>query len=176
MSNSPTIGAYESRPAACRNYDPDAARVAQELADCVATLLPGVRAEHIGSTAVPGCAGTGIVDLMIPVAEGEMDSVKKSLADLGLQPQPGRDPFPDDRPMRVGSITLDGKTFLLHVHAIPADSPEVEQMRFLRACLRSDPDLRKAYVAKKRKIIAGGATDLADYTEEKNKFVNEVLG
>ena len=29
--------------------------------------------------------------------------------------------------MRVGAWKYDGETFLLHVHVIPADSPEVEE-------------------------------------------------
>jgi GrpB-like predicted nucleotidyltransferase (UPF0157 family) len=170
------IGPYELRPATCRDYDSRAATVAERVAECIASRLPGIRVEHIGSTSVPGCAGKGVVDLMIPVAAGEMDAAKKVLADLGFQPQPHRDPFPEDRPMRLGSVLHDGETFLLHVHVIPADSPEVDELRFFWACLRADPELRKVYVAKKREIIAGGATDSLDYCSEKRKFIKEVLG
>jgi GrpB-like predicted nucleotidyltransferase (UPF0157 family) len=172
----PSIGPYEPRPAACRDYDPRAAAVAQRIAACAAARLPGVRVEHVGSTAVPGCAGKGVVDLMIAVADGQMDAVKEVLADLGFQRQAGGDPFPEDRPMRVGSVVLDGETFLLHVHVIPADSPEVDELRFFRACLRADPELRAAYVARKREIIAGGTTDPLDYCKEKGRFIEESLG
>jgi GrpB-like predicted nucleotidyltransferase (UPF0157 family) len=171
----PIIGPYESRPATCRDYDPHAAMVAERIAACIASHLPHIRVEHIGSTSVPGCAGKGIVDLMIPVAVA-MEAVKQTLDDLGFQPQPHPDPFPEDRPMRVGSVLHDGETFLLHVHVIPADSPEVDELRFFRACLRADPELRKAYVAKKREIIARGTTDSLDYCSEKRKFIKEVLG
>lgn len=170
------IGPYELRPAACRDHDPRAAAVAEQVAKCITSRLPCVRVEHIGSTAVPGCAGKGTVDLMIPVAVAERDAVKDVLADLGFQPQPHREPFPETRPMRVGSVVYDGETFLLHAHVIPTDSPEVDELRFLRACLRADPELRKAYVAKKRAIIAAGATDSVDYATEKGKFIREVLG
>jgi GrpB-like predicted nucleotidyltransferase (UPF0157 family) len=172
----PIIGPYECRPAACRDHDPRAAAVAERIAVRISSRLPRIRVEHVGSTSVPGCAGKGIVDLMIAVAEGEMETVKEVLADLGFQRQPHRDPFPEDRPTRVGSVVHDGETFLLHVHVIPADSPEVDQLRFFRACLRADPELRDAYVARKRAIIAGGATDSLDYSNEKGKFIKEVLG
>jgi GrpB-like predicted nucleotidyltransferase (UPF0157 family) len=172
----PIIGPYESRPAACRNYDPRAAVVAQKVAESIAPHLPQIRVEHVGSTAVPGCAGKGIVDLMIAVPEGVMDAVKTTLEGLGFQRQTGRDPFPEDRPMRVGSMVHDGELFFVHVHAIAANSPEIEEMRFFRACLRSDPELLKAYVAQKREIISNGTTDPFDYTHEKGKFIKAVLG
>jgi dephospho-CoA kinase len=130
----------------------------------------------VGSTSVPGCAGKGIVDLMLPVAEGDMEAVKLLLDRLGFQRQSGRDLFPEERPMRVGSWTHDGETYLVHLHVIPASSPEVEEMRFFRACLRADPELRKAYVAEKRRIIAGGITDSLDYCRAKGEFIKAMLG
>jgi len=159
----------------CRDYDPRAALVAGKIAVMISKHLREVRAEHVGSTSVPGCAGKDIVDLMIAVPDGEMENVKEQLDRLGFQPQGGRDPFPEDRPMRVGSVLHDGKTFLLHVHVIAA-SPEVDDMRFFRACLRADPDLVRAYVARKREIIASGVTDSLEYCRLKGEFVKEMLG
>jgi GrpB-like predicted nucleotidyltransferase (UPF0157 family) len=172
----PIIGPYEIRPAECRPYNPCAVTVARRIADLISSHLPEIHAEHVGSTAVPGCAGKGIVDLMIPVPEGQMDQVKELLERLGFQRQTGDDPFPEDRPMRVGSWAEDGETFLLHVHVIPASSPEVEGMRFLRACLRADAELMKAYVKQKKKIIAGGVTDSLEYCKAKGEFLKTVLG
>jgi GrpB-like predicted nucleotidyltransferase (UPF0157 family) len=105
-----------------------------------------------------------------------VDQVKELLEKLGFQQQTGPDPFPEDRPMRTGSVVHDGETFLLHVHAIPASSPEVDEMRFFRACLRADPELRKIYVARKREIIAGGATDSLEYCRLKGEFIKAMLG
>jgi GrpB-like predicted nucleotidyltransferase (UPF0157 family) len=172
----PVIGPYENRPAVCRKYDPRAAEVARRIIGLVSSHLPQIRAEHVGSTSVPGCAGKGIVDLMIPVRDSEMDKVKELLEGLGFQRQTGGDPFPEDRPMRVGSYEHGGELFLLHVHVIPADSPEVEEMRFFRTCLESDPELMKAYVAQKKKIIAGGITDSQVYCRAKGEFLKAVLG
>jgi len=114
--------------------------------------------------------------LMIPVPDGRTEEVAAVLDQLGFQRQSNRDPFPGDRSMRVGSLVHDGETFLLHVHVIPETSPEVEDMRFFRACLRADPALMKAYVATKRKIIASGVTDSLDYCHAKGEFIGEVMG
>jgi GrpB-like predicted nucleotidyltransferase (UPF0157 family) len=169
------VGPYSSLPAACRKHDPRAVEVARQIIALVAENMPQIHAEHVGSTSVPGCAGKGIVDLLVPVPDGKLDAVKELLERLGFQHQSGPEPFPEDRPMRVGSWQHDGETFLLHVHVIPASSPEVEEMRFFRSCLRSDPDLMKAYVAQKRKIIAGGVTDSLEYCKVKGEFLKAVL-
>jgi GrpB-like predicted nucleotidyltransferase (UPF0157 family) len=172
----PAIGPYVRRPAVCRDYDPRAADVARLVAALVHEHLPQIRAEHVGSTAVPGCAGKGIVDLMIAVADGELEKVKELLDGLGFQGQIGRDPFPETRPLRAGSLVHDGETFLVHVHVIPASSPEADEMRFFRTCLRADPELLQAYVARKRQIIAGGVTDSLEYCRIKGEFIKKVLG
>jgi GrpB-like predicted nucleotidyltransferase (UPF0157 family) len=170
------IGPYTNHPAACRKYDPRAVEVAGQIAALIQSHLPPIGVEHVGSTAVPGCAGKGIVDLMIPVSAGDMGLVKERLDRLGFQHQAGSDAFPEDRPMRTGAWTHDGETFFLHVHVIPADSPEVDAMRFFRACLRADPELVKAYVARKREIISDGITDSAEYCRIKGEFLKAVLG
>lgn len=172
----PVIGPYASRPAAYCDYDPRAADAARQIAAMIVSHYGQIRVEHVGSTSVPGCAGKGIVDLMIAVSDGQIDTVKELLDRLGFQHQTGQDAFPEDRPMRIGSWTHDDQTFLVHVHVIPASSPEVDGMRFFRACLRSDPQLLKAYTSKKREIIAGGVTDASEYCRLKGEFLKEILG
>ena len=171
----PVVGPYVCPPVACRDHDPRAADVAREIAALVSSHLPEVRVEHVGSTAA-GCAGNGIVDLMIPVPDGASERVKDLLDRLGFQRQAGPEPFPEDRPMRTGSWAYDGETFLLHVHVIPAGSPEVDEMRFFRACLRGDPELVRAYVGRKREIIAAGVTDSVEYSRIKGEFLKAVFG
>lgn len=170
------IGPYSNCPAVCQAYDPRAVDVARQVSAMVSTHMPNVRLDHVGSTSVPGCAGTGIVDLLLPVPDGEMGKVCELLDRLGFQHQPGDNPFPEDRPMRVGAWDQGGETFQLHVHAIPAASPEIDEIRFLRACLRGDPELVKVYVAQKRAIIAGGVTDPREYDRLKGEFLKSVLG
>jgi GrpB-like predicted nucleotidyltransferase (UPF0157 family) len=172
----PVIGSYASRPPACLNYDPRAAEVARLVAALVHEHLPRLCVEHVGSTSVQGCAGKGNIDLLIAVGGEEMAAAKELLDRLGFQRQTGGDAFPETRPMRLGSFAHDGETFLVHVHVIPADSPEVDEMRFFRACLRADPELLHAYVARKREIVAGGVTDSLEYCRLKGEFIKEVLG
>jgi GrpB-like predicted nucleotidyltransferase (UPF0157 family) len=172
----PVIGPYVACPAVCRDHDLRAVDVARQITTLVHSYLPQAHVEHVGSTAVPGCAGKGIVDLMIPVHDGAMEKVKELLDRLGFQHQTGPDSFPEERPLRTGSWVHDGETFLLHIHVIPASSPEVDEMRFFRACLRADPELVRAYVARKLEIIASGVTNSVEYSRIKGEFLKAVFG
>ena len=62
MSGRP-IGEQEQAPAACLPYDPRAQEVARKVARMINHQLPDFTVDHVGSTAVPGCAGKGVIDL-----------------------------------------------------------------------------------------------------------------
>ena len=102
---------------ACLAYDLQAPEVARGVAEMVERRLPGASVKHVGSTAVPGYAGKGVVDLMIPYREGQLESIKRMLEELGFQRQSTQDTFCEDRPMRVGCIERKGERFRLHIHA-----------------------------------------------------------
>jgi GrpB-like predicted nucleotidyltransferase (UPF0157 family) len=177
MPGSP-IGPYPrpAPPPTCDDYDPRVVEVAQRVIALVREQLTAVSIEHIGSTAVPGCAGKGYVDLMAVYHDpDELAAIKAVLERLGFQRQRGRTPWPEDRPMRLGALAHDGATFLLHFHVIFADSPEVATQRAFRDGLRADPALVSAYVANKRAVIASGITDGIDYSQAKGDFIESAM-
>jgi GrpB-like predicted nucleotidyltransferase (UPF0157 family) len=154
-------------------YDPRAPRVAELVSALIRTRLPAVTVEHVGSTAVPGCAGKGVVDLMIAVAPEERTRVAEGLLALGFQPQSGGNP----RPLMVeGAIELDGALFKLHVHVVPPDAEDTHAIRRLRDTLRAHPELRDEYVALKFTLIASGITDRIEYTRAKTDFIRRAIG
>jgi GrpB-like predicted nucleotidyltransferase (UPF0157 family) len=175
MLSERAIGPYEHRPAACREHDPRSAEVARKVAALIEPHLPGAVVEHVGSTAVAGCAGKGVVDLMLLYRVGQLAAARELLDALGFQRQSSRDPFPEERPMRTGSLVQDGTAFNLHVHVIAADSPEAGELRAFRDRLRADPGLAASYVAAKKAIIAEGVTDSVDYAIRKGEFVSQAL-
>jgi GrpB-like predicted nucleotidyltransferase (UPF0157 family) len=136
---------------------------------------PEVEVEHIGSTSVPECEGKGYVDLLVLYPDGALEDAKAALAGLGFQPQSSRDPFPEERPMRVGSFTYEGHEYAIHAHVVRRDSAEAEGLLWFRERLRSDARLRAEYVAEKRRILAQGTTDELDYCISKGSFVERVL-
>ena len=157
-------------------YDPRAADAAAQAAASIEAAVPWLKVEHIGSTAVPDCAGKGIVDLMAIYPEGKLAATRMAIDGLGFQQQKIGHIFPEERPMRVGAIMYAGKRYRLHLHLIGANSPEKESLRRFRDALRVDPALRDAYQAKKRAILLSGLREAKDYTHAKGEFINSVIG
>jgi len=147
----------------------------EEASDSTASTSEQLIVDHIGSTSVPGCAGKGIIDLMMLYPEGGLEHAKQVLDSLGFQRQTTRDPFPESRPMRLGAVSYDGKRYCLHVHVISCTSGEAAELRGFRDDLIRDPDLRRCYVERKRAIIAAGIIDSVDYCEAKGEFIAGAL-
>jgi GrpB-like predicted nucleotidyltransferase (UPF0157 family) len=169
------VGDYQNPGAVCAAYDPRAPLAARRLIRLITESEPGLAVEHVGSTAVPQCDGKGTLDLLVMYAPGGLERAKAVLAGLGFQKQTGRDPFPEERPMRVGSLEYEGGRFQIHAHVIARNSDEASELIRFRDQLRSDPDLRAAYVARKREIIRKGVADSLDYSILKGSFVRNVL-
>jgi hypothetical protein len=84
-----TIGPYVKSPATCEDHDPRTSQVAGLVVHLIESRLPGIVVEHVGSTAVLGCAGKGVVDLMVLYLPGRLPEVKDVLKALGFQQQTG---------------------------------------------------------------------------------------
>jgi GrpB-like predicted nucleotidyltransferase (UPF0157 family) len=169
------IEAYEHHDAVCVEHDPATAEVAAHVAHLLRARMPSLRVEHVGSTAVPGCAGKGIVDIAVLYPAGELAAARALVDSLGLQRQPQREPFPEERPMRVGALRRAGRTYYLHVHVVSADAVEAANLLGFRDRLRSDPALRDAYVALKRAVLAAGVTDSLAFSYAKSEFIRARL-
>ncbi|HEX6492177.1 MAG TPA: GrpB family protein [Candidatus Dormibacteraeota bacterium] len=169
------IEPYEHTPASCRAFDPHAGEVAERVAALLRSRLSELQVEHVGSTAIPGCAGKGIIDLMAIYPDGMLEQARDAVDSLGFQPQTFGEPFPEDRPMRVGTMRLRGRRYRIHVHVIAASSDEVDALRTFRDRLRRSSVLVRDYVARKRNLIARGVTESPDYARAKGGFISSVL-
>lgn len=166
---------YRQRAASYHDWDARAPRVAALLIDALEASNRAVTVEHVGSTSVPGCAGKGIIDLMLIYPPGGLETARAALDEAGFQHQGGSDPFPEDRPMRVGEVRFEGEEFRIHVHVIAADSPEVEEFRAFRRALLGNDELMRAYMARKQEILASGVTEAHQYAVTKGAFCRAVL-
>lgn len=174
--DNPPILLYERLPAVCLPYDSQAPAVAAHLiARILPTLPPGSTVEHVGSTSVPGCAGKGVIDLLLIYPPGGLAAAKDALAALGFGPQPGPDPWPEERPMRVGSIEYGGPRYRLHMHVLAADNTDIALFRRFREALRADPALVAGYVAAKQAVLAAGVQDSGHYAQRKSGFIETAL-
>src|SRR4029450_13261721 len=159
----PPIGRYRRLPVQVHQADPDAPEVARRLIALIAGRWPAIPAEHIGSTAVPGLAGKGIIDLLLAAPPAHIPAITKALLELGFHPQVPAT-FPPTRPMLWGTFRHGRTTYRVHVHVVPAGSPEVAALRGFRDALRADPRLRRRYAALKQTIVRGGPVDPVTFT------------
>ena len=171
----PRIEPYCRVPIVVREADPRAAKVADRLVAMIAAKRPGALAEHVGSSAVPGLAGKGTIDLLLPTPQEEIPAVTRDLLDLGFQAQTIPTAFPPTRPMVQGVIRHDDTSFRVHIHVVPESSPEVASIRGFRDALLADPALREEYAAHKRAIVAGGTVDSIAFTRAKHDYIVAVL-
>jgi GrpB-like predicted nucleotidyltransferase (UPF0157 family) len=170
----PPIGRYRRVPVQVHQADPDAPEVARRLIALIATRWPATPAEHVGSSAVPDLAGKGIIDLLLAAEPAHIPAITRALCELGFQPQvPAA--FPASRPMLWGAFHHGGTDYPVHVHVVPAGSPEVTAMRGFRDALRADPVLRHRYAALKRAIVAGGPADPVAFTKAKHDWIAATL-
>ncbi len=163
---------HPSPPPALRPWNPRAPQVAARVVELISERLPDTAVEHVGSSSLPGCAGKGYLDLVIPYRDDtHLAAINDALFALGFRRQRNRDPFPETRPMRIGAIDHEGDTFLLHVHVVPESGSETAELRDFRNRLRADPALVEKYVAAKRAILEAGVLDGDDYAEKKGAFI-----
>jgi len=77
--------------------------------------------------------------------------------------------------MLWGAFRHGPTEYRVHVHVVPASSPEVIAMRGFGDALRSDPILRRRYVALKRAIVAGGPVDPVVFSKAKHDWIAATL-
>ena len=101
-------------------------------------------------------------------------AITQALVELGFQPQ-NPPAFPATRPMLWGTFHHGQTDYRVHVHVVPASSPEVAAMRGFRDALRADPRLRDGYAALKRAIVNGGPVDPVVFSNAKHDWIVAAL-
>jgi GrpB-like predicted nucleotidyltransferase (UPF0157 family) len=171
----PPILPYCRVPIMVRESNAAAPAVARQVADLIAAKRPGAVVEHIGSSAVPGLACKGTVDLLLPTPPEEIPAVTDDLLELGFQRQQVATAFPPTRPMLQGVIRHGDTSFRVHVHVVPASSPEVTALRGFRDALLADPSLRAEYEELKRSIVGAGTVDSVAFSKAKHAWIVAAL-
>jgi GrpB-like predicted nucleotidyltransferase (UPF0157 family) len=169
------IGPYVSQPAEFCAYDPGVAGIAQQLGALIHGREPALQVEHVGSTSVPNCGGKGIIDLAVLYPEGLLARARAVLEEVGFQRQGGPEPFPEERPMRVGAVEHDGRVYRIHTHVIALGSPEHQELVWFRDTLCRDAAFRRSYEERKRTILAAGIQDSLEYCKAKGEFITKAL-
>jgi GrpB-like predicted nucleotidyltransferase (UPF0157 family) len=107
-------------------------------------------------------------------SRADIPAITEALGGLGFQAQlPAA--FPATRPMLWGAFRHGVTEYRVHVHVVPAGSPEVATMRGFRDALRADPRLRREYAALKQRIVDSGRVDPVAFTKAKHDWIVAAL-
>jgi GrpB-like predicted nucleotidyltransferase (UPF0157 family) len=113
----------------------------------------------------PNCWGLWLIRLVIAARSRRVRCCRDQLPRV----------FPASRPMLWGAFRHGPTDYRVHVHVVPAASPEVTALRGFRDALRSDPLLRRRYAALKRAIVAGGPVDPVAFSKAKHDWIAATL-
>ena len=160
---------------AYRPYDDRFPAVAGRVVEIVAAGSADVEIEHVGSSAIPGCAGKGVIDLMVLYQPGGLSRATSALESSGFQRYVAPGAWGEERPVMVGSIGHDGTVFRIHAHVIAADDPEVVVQRRFRDRLRADSAMVREYERIKRAVLSAGVLDSGAYNSGKDAFIRSVI-
>jgi GrpB-like predicted nucleotidyltransferase (UPF0157 family) len=142
-------------PVVVVDYDPEWEGAANEeiarLKEAVANWQ--VRIEHIGSTAVPECAGKPIVDLQV----GARSSEEREVADAIVKA--GYESMGEAAPGRIYLRSRQRRNF--NVHVMDFDGPLWRDNLALRDYLRKDPVAVAEYSNAKKHAVSAEPSLLA---------------
>lgn len=145
----------------------------KEKARIAPHLHSSLSIEHVGSTAVPGLGGKGIIDIAIAVDKSDMEEVKSKLQGLGYE-------------FRPSFSTLDRFYFIIylpdpeegsrryHVHLTYPSSQDWKQLIGFRDYLRAHLEAAEEYANIKKQAAKMANEDGEQYRKMKEPIFQKI--
>jgi GrpB-like predicted nucleotidyltransferase (UPF0157 family) len=158
-------------------YSPEWPRLARkEIWRISKSLGELAKIEHVGSTAVPGLGGKGIIDLAVVVSD--ITEAIKSLEPFGYVHKAHADD-PGKRWFLMRGPDARGQAY--HVHLMDTCRGELAEMVAFRDYLRVHPDMAQLYVRAKLAAVAvagrvsGREAKKSAYMAKKEAIIFKIL-
>ncbi len=153
------------------DYDETAPQLFEETRGVLEKLLPEAEIHHVGSTAIPGLGGKGIIDIMIAIPDWKTKAQDgEKLVELG---------FAHVHPEENGRIFMSrvGDTVKndVHIHLTYIGSPEYQNMLAFRDYLLAHPDEAANYQKQKHQWLKSASGHRQFYTASKNDYIAQIL-
>lgn len=147
-----------------------------------AKLGPDIEIEHIGSTAVLGLGGKGVIDILIIAPKGGWPEVSREVAKLGYEYKK-KDAEREKHKLFFMAHLPDRKMGdrIYHIHLTYPGSPEIINSIGFRDYLRSHPHELKIYAELKKKAALEAQKmrskdEMRDtYGKIKKDFIEKIL-
>jgi GrpB-like predicted nucleotidyltransferase (UPF0157 family) len=128
--------------------------------------------EHVGSTAVPGLHGKGIIDIMISCPKKSINKVKGNLEKKGYRKGRSSD---KDRIFLKRDAKIKGKARRFHMHIVPLNHSIHRNAIGFRNHLIKNPEVSKEYSELKKKAVIKCNNDGEIYRKLKNRFIRNCI-
>lgn len=130
--------------------------------------------EHVGSTAVPGLGGKGIIDIAIAVDPAEMERFCLELQNLGYEFRPGFS-TPDRFFFHADLPDPEEGVRRYHIHLTYPKSHDWKDLISLRDYLRVHPSEALEYASLKEKAAAAAHDEGEKYRKMKEPLIQKML-
>jgi GrpB-like predicted nucleotidyltransferase (UPF0157 family) len=136
--------------------------------DRLTKILGNVVIEHIGSTAVPGLGGKGIIDIIIAVTRSDMKKASKNLQKNGYD-------FKESGGTKNRLFhQKDHDDGRVHVHIVATNGKDFRNTVALRDYLKNHKEDVKKYTEIKKKAAKICHGDKEIYREHKKRFLERL--
>lgn len=156
------MGKYTFKP-----YNPIFSELfSKEKARIAPYLSSSASIEHVGSTAVPGLGGKGIIDIAVAVDKSEIEMAKTQLQELKYEFRPAYS-MPDRLYFIIYLPDPEEGTRRYHIHLTYPESKEWKELIGFRDFLLSNPDALYEYAELKKKAATEASQDGNTYRKMK---------
>src|SRR3989338_5418562 len=154
-------------------YDKKFKLLFQREKDSLVKILPKrALVEHVGSTAVPGLGGKGIIDIAIFNLKNKIKNYISELNNLGFK-ETSNHPADDRRIFMQKVIIKDGEVKMVHIHLCLTKQFWDSFISF-RDYLRKNNKARERYAKIKKEAVTIAQGDAEKYRAHKNQLLTEL--
>lgn len=158
-------------------YNPEYAKLFQIESIKLNKILNNIcLVEHIGSTAIPGVDGKGVIDIMLVFNNRtDMESAIGLLNNAGYFSSA-------DNSKRNGRIFMSSTGAKesgegdIHLHLVTKDNSDYTQTIMFRNYLIKHQDVRQLYIDLKYELLEKVNGDRKEYTKLKDVFIKNIIG
>lgn len=128
--------------------------------------------EHIGSTAIAGLGGKGIIDIVIGVSKSKITESKTYLEEAGYEFRK-KASYPERLFFRRDYQYKNGKR-RIHIHLVKFDGTDWKEMVSFRNYLLKHPKVIDRYVEIKKVAVKKAQGEGEVYRKYKEKFIKSI--
>lgn len=134
-------------------------------------VISEARVYHIGSTAVEGLGGKGIIDILVAIDDWNKKEVAvkklKKIGFLHIHPEEG------ERIFLSRNKSANPKN--THIHLVKTNNQDYVEILLFRDYLRENKDEADKYMNLKQEFIKKAKSDRILYGKLKNKYIASIL-